>query len=216
MKFLSIFFIVHCSNKHLSDNSVLSTVVEVSIETLEHKKDLTIDELFLLCAEKPSVKEIAVLLNTGDINATSSDGWSSLMMSTYHGCKEISKYLIKNGADVNISSTNRDNPPLLNAIENGHIDIVKLLIENDANINIKDSGDWTPLIMASFYGHLDIIEYLLENGADINSDDTTAIDIAREREHFDIVEYLEYYLLELYNSLDERDDVSCYGHPLLC
>ena len=182
MKFLSIFFIVHCSNKHLSDNSVLSTVVEVSIETLEHKKDLTIDELFLLCAEKPSVKEIAVLLNTGDINATSSDGWSSLMMSTYHGCKEISKYLIKNGA----------------------------------NINIKDSGDWTPLIMASFYGHLDIIEYLLENGADINSDDTTAIDIAREREHFDIVEYLEYYLLELYNSLDERDDVSCYGHPLLC
>ena len=93
---------------------------------------------------------------------------------------------------------------------------MKLLIENDANINIKDSGDWTPLIMASFYGHLDIIEYLLENGADINSDDTTAIDIAREREHFDIVEYLEYYLLELYNSLDERDDVSCYGHPLLC
>ena len=55
--------------------------------------------------------------------------------------------------------------------ENGHLEIVKYLVENGANINEKNKDGDTPLICASINGHLEIVKYLCQNGDNVNEKD---------------------------------------------
>lgn len=56
------------------------------------------------------------------------------------------------------------NTALLMAAYNGHIEIVKLLIEKGVNINAKNIYDWTALDCAQKKGHKNIVDWLKENG----------------------------------------------------
>ena len=51
----------------------------------------------------------------------------------------------------------------------GNLGLVKLCLENGADIQIKDDLYITPLHISSRNGHLEITELLLKNGADVNS-----------------------------------------------
>ena len=65
---------------------------------------------------------------------------------------------------------NSGNPALKIAAAGGHLELVKLLVENGATIDIgKENGDRTPLIEASDSGHADIAAYLISKGADVNA-----------------------------------------------
>lgn len=66
-----------------------------------------------------------------------------------------------------INSTNeRGHTPLYCAARNGHLEIVKWLINLGADPDIpQKSTKSTPLHAASFYGHKDIVEYLLDRSA---------------------------------------------------
>ena len=55
----------------------------------------------------------------------------------------------------------------IHASGNGHTDTAKMLIENGANLEVKDNHGKTPLIYASGNGHADIAKMLIENGAHI-------------------------------------------------
>ena len=63
----------------------------------------------------------------------------------------------------------RDYYSLINASKNGDLEKVKLLIENGANIEVKDNNGDTALILASYYRRLEIVKYLVEKGANINA-----------------------------------------------
>ena len=52
---------------------------------------------------------------------------------------------------------------------NGHIDIVKLLIEADAYVNTKDNYGGTALMLALEEGQPEIAKLLKEAGADANA-----------------------------------------------
>ena len=58
--------------------------------------------------------------------------------------------------------------PLYSAANKGYLEIVKLLIENGADINKSNNDGWTPLYSAADKGHLEVVKLLIENGADIN------------------------------------------------
>jgi ankyrin repeat protein len=45
------------------------------------------------------------------------------------------------------------------------MDIVRLLIDRGADINLGVPGDGSPLIAAASRGHIDIVRYLLDRGA---------------------------------------------------
>src|SRR5438445_8263622 len=51
-------------------------------------------------------------------------------------------------------------------------DIVKLLLENGSDPNLKDDKEWTALMIACQYSNTDFnnktVELLLKNGADVN------------------------------------------------
>ena len=61
-----------------------------------------------------------------------------------------------------------DLTPLMLASRDGYTDIVKLLIEKGAKINVVDDLNLTPLMYASSNGHKDTVEYLIEKGANVN------------------------------------------------
>jgi len=53
------------------------------------------------------------------------------------------------------------------ALINNYINIIKLLLENKANIVVINQGRLTPLNTALINSHVDIIKLFLENGANI-------------------------------------------------
>ncbi|KAL6817345.1 ankyrin repeat-containing domain protein [Trichoderma sp. SZMC 28015] len=76
--------------------------------------------------------------------------------------------------------------------ENGHLPIVKMLIENKASINSKDKDGNTPLYYAAQRGHLSVVKTLLTNGASIDRghEGRTPLFAAVEFYHHQIAEYL--------------------------
>jgi ankyrin repeat protein len=70
------------------------------------------------------------------------------------------------------AKTKRGDTALMMASEKGHLEIVKWLIANNADVNAKDNKDnvgETALILASEKGHLEIVKLLIANNADVNA-----------------------------------------------
>lgn len=57
--------------------------------------------------------------------------------------------------------------PLIEAAANGHLDVVRLLVENGADVNLKGEAWEGPLHFAAERGHVEIVQFLLDHGADI-------------------------------------------------
>ena len=88
------------------------------------------------------------------------------------GDRDKAKMLIANGANVN-EVDERGWSALFQASGKGYIDVVKLLLKYNADINLNGYG-WTALFTAAAEGHIDIVKLLLENGAktDVISENT--------------------------------------------
>ena len=102
--------------------------------------------------------------------------------------------LVESGADVN-AATPEGVTPLMNASGFGNKEVVQLLISKGAQVNAKTKSNYTALMSAALSGQREIIQILLDSGADPNIEDTvtkkTAMDIAEEKGHKDIVEMLK-------------------------
>jgi len=81
---------------------------------------------------------------------------------------DIAKYLIDKGADVNAigvysNGGGKTTSLLTQAVQEGYFDIVKLLIENGANVHYIEAwpdGKYTALDVAMEEGSKHIIDYL--------------------------------------------------------
>ncbi len=72
-------------------------------------------------------------------------------------------------------------------------EIIKLLVDRGADVNVKNSGGMTPLMMASTKGNVDVVNALLEKGADINARDShkrTALFMAARGGHGNVAKIL--------------------------
>jgi ankyrin repeat protein len=120
-------------------------------------------------------------------NTYSCDGFQPLGLACLFGQYETAEYLIKAGAVVNSPSRNPLNvTPIQSASAAGHIKIVMLLLENNANPNAKENNGFTPLHTAAQNGNTQLIRSLLFNGADMNvrsNDGELPIDLAVEGGH---------------------------------
>lgn len=101
-------------------------------------------------------------------------------------------YYLNNGLNIDEIYENRYTF-LLPATCCGDEKLVKLLIENGADVNFKSSAGMTALKLASLHGSFNLVKLLIENGADVNVRDLenkTALDYAQEKNFKDIVEIL--------------------------
>jgi ankyrin repeat protein len=95
------------------------------------------------------------------------------------------------------------------AAQHGIMDLVKLLVERGAEIDISNhgSGASTPLHMAVFHGEVDIARFLVEHGASTvrkNQRGYTASDIARASRNYPNYADAENFALELDNVTEAR------------
>lgn len=79
------------------------------------------------------------------------------------------------------------------AAAEGHMNVVKVLVENGGDVNHPTSTNSTPLRAACFDGRLDIVKYLIQNKADLhiaNKYNNTCLMIASYKGHLEVVKFL--------------------------
>ncbi|KAL5331401.1 hypothetical protein ACEPPN_000931 [Leptodophora sp. 'Broadleaf-Isolate-01'] len=85
--------------------------------------------------------------------------------------------------------------PLHWAAMNGHIEVVKQLLEKGANVAVANSsGGWTPLHQATWNGHVEVVKQLLEKGANTtvtDSEGRTPLYWAAMNGHVEVVKLLQ-------------------------
>ena len=76
-----------------------------------------------------------------DIEVANRHGHTCLMIACYKGHFKIAKYLIEIGADVNRKSV-KGNTALHDCAESGSLEIMKLLLSNDAKMDVDAYGQY--------------------------------------------------------------------------
>jgi len=119
---------------------------------------------------------------------------TKLHMACRKGDKDVVKFLISKGAEVDRKNSSGQTPLWL-AANYGHREIVELLINKGADIkevSSKRSGH-NPLYIAARNGHREIVELLINKGADVNSrtrDGSTPLHIATLNGHIETAKLL--------------------------
>ena len=107
----------------------------------------------------------ADLLNQRD----GGQGYAPLHWATISNRPEIAKYLIAQGADVNVKA-NYNYTPLHFAAMNRNRELIQALLDKKAEVNAQDNQGFTPLMHAMQYGAGDLgnVELLIKAGTDVN------------------------------------------------
>jgi len=104
------------------------------------------------------------------LNEASSDGFSLLGLCCFFGHYDLSRYLIKAGADINQPSLNDFKvAPIHSACAGNHMEIVRLLVDHGVDVNASQMSGVTPLHTAAHLGSVDLANVLLAAGADVRA-----------------------------------------------
>lgn len=120
----------------------------------------------LMEASREGHDEMAALLlaQGANINAqTEETQETALTLACCGGFLEVADYLLKNGADLEIGAST----PLMEAAQEGHLELVRFLLENRANVHAQTQTGDTALTYACENGHTDVAEVLLYYGAEL-------------------------------------------------
>ena len=149
------------------------------------------------------------LLNMRTVDEFDMIGWkvrarvAAIHIAAYNNNSGVVRLLCQEyGVDVNCSTseTLEEEPkkgmtPLEWAARKGHAEVVKVLLDNKAHVNVNRPTDSvTPLYVAAQEGHTEVVKLLLANKADVNAsrhtDGVTPLSTAAENGHTEVVKVL--------------------------
>jgi Ankyrin repeats (3 copies) len=119
----------------------------------------------------------------------------ALFYSALCGFSGVVAYLIITHAkDINAQYRN-SGAPLHVASRFGHAEVVCLLLQHNANVNVRCAGffNWMPLHFASWKGHTKLVQLFLDHNAEINAQSTinnTPLCVASSCGHLEVVRLL--------------------------
>ena len=93
-------------------------------------------------------------------------------------------------ADLNLRASQHGQTALMLAVSHGRVDMVELLVEGGADVNVRDEDGSTALMCAAEHGHIEIVKVLMKH-PDINinatdNDGLSALSVAMEAGNRDI------------------------------
>lgn len=129
------------------------------------------------------------------VNVFADDGFQPLGLACFFGHLEAAEYLVRAGASVNTPSNNELHAtPLQSAVAGRHAPIVKMLLKNGAQPNVRSRNGETPLHAAAANDDIESIQLLLLAGADlhlVNNDGKRPLEVAEAKGHHRAVEILK-------------------------
>ncbi len=126
--------------------------------------------------------------------------WTALHVTAWNGYADLCRALLAAHASVNLLGAGGSSALSL-ACQQGHGEIVSLLITAECNVNqtahLGDSHNVTPLHLAAQNGHAEIVKLLVQSGAVVNATMTvrgiqgvTPLHLAVQSEHLDVMDIL--------------------------
>jgi len=128
----------------------------------------------LICASKNGLEKIVkLLLSMGaDVNIQSYSSYNSLLFASIKNHVNIAELLINAGININAQCGYYNRTALIEAIvgstSSNNMNMIKFLVLNNADINIKDKYGNTALIEAVKTGFYNIVKFLIDKHAEIN------------------------------------------------
>ena len=95
----------------------------------------------------------------------------ALIEASTWGNNELVEKLLKNGADIDATDTKYQNTALHWAAYRNHLDLVKLLINMGATVDLRNKFGSTPLFWAARRGGAEIVKFLLDSEAEVDARD---------------------------------------------
>ena len=175
----------------LSQNS--AKIMQMIIDKVDKKliNDSLEGKTPLIIAVGNSYIDTAKILieNGANINAVDIEGWSALSYAVNNGDIEIAKLLLENKAKIKDELLIAIKSPIVES----RINMMKLLIDNKANINYTDENGFNPLNIAIESGNMELTKFLITNGANVNSlmqDGVSLIGYAIAQNNMDLLQML--------------------------
>ena len=119
------------------------------------------------------------------------DGFPLLGLAVYFGRADTARFLLESGANPNTSSANQFKVrPIHSAAAHRDpetsMELIRMLLDHDADPNVTQAGGWTPLHQAAAHGREAIAQALLDHGASLTAkseDGRTPLEMARAKGH---------------------------------
>uniref|UniRef100_A0A8C2K029 Tetratricopeptide repeat, ankyrin repeat and coiled-coil containing 1b n=1 Tax=Cyprinus carpio TaxID=7962 RepID=A0A8C2K029_CYPCA len=147
----------------------------------------------------------------------STDGLSAALASLrnlYTPNVKVSRLLMLGGANVNYRTEVLNNAPVLCVQSHlGHLEMVSLLLESGANVDVVSENGMSALCYSAAAGHLELVSLLCKRGAKMDHVDKSsqcALVHAALRGHSEVIECL----LELSWSTEGQQDLSLKNKAL--
>lgn len=138
---------------------------------------------FLKAVEEDNRSEILDRHRNGaNINATNGDGLPAIIIAADQGNVSLMRFILDLGVNINGREESRRETALMRRAELGDFESAHFLVENGADVNLKDKGGETALMKAARARKSMIVRLLLDAGADVNDADytgRTALDYAQ-------------------------------------
>jgi hypothetical protein len=143
----------------------------------------TIEDILWIMAKAGHTQLVAPLMNLSKVTRTCIHlqpimmnvklgryGFTQLHFCARKGLTTSVKRLLSiRNINVNVKDDEYGRTPLHYAAWNGHIEITHLLLQNGAEVNVRDNDGRTPLHCAAGNGNVDVLHLLVENGADLEA-----------------------------------------------
>lgn len=138
---------------------------------------------------------VSILLDSKvcNINKPNKAGYTSVMLVSLTELRSLTDATVVRRlfqlADVNVRAKQHGQTALMLAVSHGRLDMVQMLLEAGADINIQDEDGSTALMCAAEHGHIEIVKYFLSHP----ECDSSIVDVVS------IVIVVFYYYAVLYN-----------------
>ena len=178
-------FIVSSSQKlqfmHLTGIFRLQIGAITILEERENK-NFSLESAFLQSSQCGDDEAVQFLLDLGvNVNYSNSEGQTALILASNSGEEEV------------VQPHNAGWSAILFSSRSGNLQVVELLLKQNADPNVQNLKGWTALIFASRNGDHQVVDVLLKKGANPNIhaiDGLTAIIIASINGHLQVVALL--------------------------